>query len=303
MTDATPNPVPLGWDAIPQRYDASSREWLEAENRKLWDRAAQADYETARAGLRAAQLHLVLGSVLRTFAKPRHTRTDVYRTSQVEAATLHRWQQVFEANRPSARHAVARDADRHRELREQLVAAGTEAADLWLASRANRRMSDVNRRRLAGHVVGMLWENIERAAIGIAESIAEDDRAEAGRLRAELAEQRDRRGLCPATFEGAFKVHYCQRERSHSGRHHALMGNDWAAMRDNRACGLLWGDHPADTEVVDGSQLPDCNAAAPDDGSAAKADFHRTLQRLRETDPVGAAVVDHIVAGRKGEPE
>lgn len=50
------------------------------------------------------------------------------------------------------------------ELRLKLVGMGAAAAEEWLSIRANRRMSDVNRRRLAGHVVNALWPEIERAA-------------------------------------------------------------------------------------------------------------------------------------------
>jgi hypothetical protein len=65
------------------------------------------------------------------------------------------------------------NADFRDDLRSQLVATGTVAAEQWLATRANRRMSDVNRRRLAGYIVNALWADIENAAIGIAEFIAD----------------------------------------------------------------------------------------------------------------------------------
>lgn len=63
-------------------------------------------------------------------------------------------------------------------LRDELVAAGTAAAEQWLTTRTNRHMSEVNRRRLAGHVVGVLWERIEQAAIDMAHWVAADDTAE-----------------------------------------------------------------------------------------------------------------------------
>lgn len=76
------------------------------------------------------------------------------------------------------------NADFRNDLRSQLVTTGTAAAEQWLATRANRRMSDVNRRRLAGHIVNALWADIENAAIGIAEFIADDNTVK--QLRAEL---------------------------------------------------------------------------------------------------------------------
>jgi hypothetical protein len=81
-----------------------------------------------------------------------------------------------------------------RALRDQLVMAGTEAAKQWLTTRANRRMSEVNRKRLAGHVVNALWQQIEQATVEIAGWIAEDDRAAlaAATARAEQAEARVR---------------------------------------------------------------------------------------------------------------
>jgi hypothetical protein len=73
------------------------------------------------------------------------------------------------------------------DLRSQLVAAGTEAAEQWLAIRANRKMSDVNRKRLAGHVVNALWAEIERAVLEMA-SYFGDDQLAAANERADLAE-------------------------------------------------------------------------------------------------------------------
>ena len=64
-------------------------------------------------------------------------------------------------------------------LRAQLVAAGTEAAEKWLAVRANRKMSDVNRRRLAGHVVNALWTEIETAVLEMAKYVAGEQLAAA----------------------------------------------------------------------------------------------------------------------------
>jgi len=74
-------------------------------------------------------------------------------------------------------------------LRSQLVAAGTEAAEQWLAVRANRKMSDVNRRRLAGHVVNALWTEIETAVLEMAEYVAGEQlaAANAATARAESA--------------------------------------------------------------------------------------------------------------------
>jgi hypothetical protein len=84
-------------------------------------------------------------------------------------------------------HSRGEDGPFRNDLRSQLVTAGTGAAEQWLSTRANRRMSDVNRRRLAGHVVGALWEQIEQAAIGMAEHIASGQLA-AANARAETAE-------------------------------------------------------------------------------------------------------------------
>lgn len=58
------------------------------------------------------------------------------------------------------------------DLRTHLVSAAAEAAEQWLTVRANRKMSDVNRKRLAGHVVNALWAEIERAAVEMAEFLA-----------------------------------------------------------------------------------------------------------------------------------
>lgn len=197
--------------AWPHRIGGCQCDWLEAENQRLWKRAAQADYETTRADLRAAQLRLTLVSVLRTFGKQRRPRSDAWRTSQVETAKLHRWWQVFEANPARTPRAGSEEPNRQEELRERLVAAGTEAAEQWLSTRAERRMSAVNSKRLAGYVVGTLWDQIEQTAIQMAQWIAE--------------------------------------------------GGDSDPM----------------------------------------ADFRRTLQRLHKTDPVGAELVEQIVAPRSGE--
>lgn len=71
-------------------------------------------------------------------------------------------------------------------LRDQLVTAGTAAADQWLTKRANRRMNDVNRRRLAGHVVNVMWDEIVEAAVGIAEYIGDERLARAEQLVVDL---------------------------------------------------------------------------------------------------------------------
>lgn len=75
---------------------------------------------------------------------------------------------------------------RERVLREELMAAGISAADEWLAPRAHRRMSEVNRRRLVGHVVNALWGQIVDAALGIAHMVSKDVEVERDRLRAEV---------------------------------------------------------------------------------------------------------------------
>lgn len=72
-------------------------------------------------------------------------------------------------------------------LRSQLVTAGTAAAEQWLAIRANRKMSDVNRKRLAGHVVNALWNEIERAVLEMAQYVG-DEQLAAATARAEKAE-------------------------------------------------------------------------------------------------------------------
>lgn len=95
-------------------------------------------------------------------------------------------------------------ADFRNDLRSQLVATGTAAAGQWLATRANRKMSDVNRRRLAGHIVNALWTDIENAAIGIAEFIADDDTVK--QLRAELD---------AANRNHAGEMHDAAKERGH----------------------------------------------------------------------------------------
>lgn len=71
-------------------------------------------------------------------------------------------------------------------LRDELMAAGIAAADDWLATRAHRRMSEVNQRRLVGHVVNALWEPIVDAALGIAHMASEDVEADRNRLLGEV---------------------------------------------------------------------------------------------------------------------
>lgn len=81
-------------------------------------------------------------------------------------------------------------SEREETLRDELMSAGTAAADEWLAARAHRRMSEVNRRRLAGHIVNALWESIVDAAIGIAHMVSEDVEAERDRLLIEVEQLR-----------------------------------------------------------------------------------------------------------------
>lgn len=74
--------------------------------------------------------------------------------------------------------------EREKVLRDELMSAGLAAADEWLATRAHRRMSEVNRRRLVGHVVNALWDPIVDAALGMAHMVSGDVEAERDRLRA-----------------------------------------------------------------------------------------------------------------------
>lgn len=86
--------------------------------------------------------------------------------------------------------ATASRIEREKPLRDELMNAGITAADEWLAPRAHRHMSEVNRRRLVGHVVNALWDQIVDAALGIAHMINEDFEAERDRLRAEVEQLR-----------------------------------------------------------------------------------------------------------------
>lgn len=104
-----------------------------------------------------------------------------------------------------------------RTLRDQLVAAGTAAAEEWLSKRANRRMSDVNRRRLAGHVVNALWQQIEQATVEIAGWVAEDDRAacDAAIVRAKQAEEARKASLAERDeWRRAFDAEHARAERA-----------------------------------------------------------------------------------------
>lgn len=79
---------------------------------------------------------------------------------------------------------------REKTLRDELMAAGLAAADEWLATRAHRRMSEVNRRRLVGHIVDTLWKPTVDAALEIAHMVSEDVEAERDRLLGEVEQLR-----------------------------------------------------------------------------------------------------------------
>lgn len=83
--------------------------------------------------------------------------------------------------------ADAHDGDFRNDLRSQLVATGTAAAEQWLSTRANRRMSDVNKRRLAGAVINAIWDDIVDSTLGLAEYLGAEQVA-AATERAETAE-------------------------------------------------------------------------------------------------------------------
>lgn len=81
-------------------------------------------------------------------------------------------------------------SEREETLRDELMSAGTTAADEWLAARTHRRMSEVNRRRLAGHIMNALWDRIVDAALGIAHMVSEDVESERDRLLVEVEQLR-----------------------------------------------------------------------------------------------------------------
>lgn len=86
--------------AIPAMLPRPSQDALEAENRKLWERAAKADLARVQAELRAAKLRLVLASTLRLFSKKRRGTRDEVRSGWVEAARVAQWRRVFNETRP-----------------------------------------------------------------------------------------------------------------------------------------------------------------------------------------------------------
>lgn len=75
-------------------------EALEAENKRLWERAAEADLARVQAELRAAKLRLVLSSALSVFTEKRRSR-DELRSGWVKAARVEQWRRVFEETRPT----------------------------------------------------------------------------------------------------------------------------------------------------------------------------------------------------------
>jgi crotonobetainyl-CoA:carnitine CoA-transferase CaiB-like acyl-CoA transferase len=92
-------------DAIPATLFQPDQADLEDENRRLWERAAQADYEAARANLRASILHLVLQSALLTFPRRSRLRKRL-RSRWVPATTLARWQRICDDKGYTAEQAL-----------------------------------------------------------------------------------------------------------------------------------------------------------------------------------------------------
>lgn len=83
---------------------------LEAENGRLWERAAEADLARVQAELRAAKLRLVLASALGCFTEKRRAPHFELRSRWVDSTRVARWRRVFNETRPGLSHATAESA-------------------------------------------------------------------------------------------------------------------------------------------------------------------------------------------------
>lgn len=161
------------------------------------------------------------------------------------------------------------------DLRSQLVAAGTAAAEQWLSDRANRKMSDVSRRRLAGHVVSTLWFEIEHAAVEMAQYIGEEQVA-AMTARAEKAEAEVTRlkSVDPSGWSAEENAEFEQRYGVEAAmRLQAANNRIWAIVQELRQTAVAAGRDPyqdpmaqrlsaALVGVDQQAQMPDQNGTA-----------------------------------------
>lgn len=92
-------------NVVPATPFQPDRAFYEEENKRLWERAAKADNEAARANLRATILHLVLQSTLLTFSKKDRFR-GTRRSRPVPAATFARWQRICDDEGRTAEQAL-----------------------------------------------------------------------------------------------------------------------------------------------------------------------------------------------------
>lgn len=95
-------PVRDGFNAVPETsLFAMQQPEYEAENQRLWKRAAEADFARVQAELRVAKLRLVLSSALVRFTKKRRGGRGQLRSGWVDAARVELWRRVFEETAPA----------------------------------------------------------------------------------------------------------------------------------------------------------------------------------------------------------
>jgi hypothetical protein len=274
-----PSASPDG-DAHPQRIGGCQCDWMEAENRRLWKRAAEADYAAVRADLRGAQLRLVLSSALCSFAKPRRRfRSDGWRIGRIETVTLQRWWRTWESARPETFNVQAdaeSDVFQMLERLRETGPAGVAIAEHILADRVRSSMRAAVRSE-DGDGSRVEW-GVRYDDGTLSDAVINDFD--------DALQQVGRNIDCGARIV----------TRTRGG------WNDVACCVCGSAAVVYsnYKEQPFCAPCADGDGHVESDAQRDD--AEAKGKFLQTMSRLRETDPLGAAFVERVIAERIEHP-